>query len=296
MIKLKNWSRSKVEKLNYSKALSRAFLVLKEKNKFPEDAQYLIEEISGYNYTQLQLHRNDPVPDEILLKFQIGLNKLLQDIPVQYILNSAYFMGRKFFVDQNVLIPRQETEEMVQKVIDDQSEQNKKILDIGTGSGAIAISLALQFPNDEVVASDISGAALAVAQKNAQRQRVDNISFVESDLFEKFDSQKFDVIVSNPPYIAESEKDDMDESVKKYEPQLALYGKNDGLDFYQRVSKVAESYLTEKGCLYMEFGFRQKNKIASIFTKNMPEYVVEFYKDINEYYRYLKAYRKKVEN
>lgn len=293
MIKLRSWSRFKVEKLSYSKALDRAFLVLKNNDKFPEDAQYLLEELSGLNYTQLQLRRNDLVSEEILTKFNQGIQLLLKDEPVQYILGEAYFLGEKFSVDDNVLIPRQETEEMVEKIIQDHSESSMSILDVGTGSGVIAISLALKFPDDEVVASDISSDALKVAAKNAQRLQTDNVHFFQSNLFSNDKLGKFDVIVSNPPYIAESEQNVMDQSVIKYEPDLALYGKNDGLDFYERFSKQVIEYLNPGGKLYMEFGYNQKNKIKQIFSNNMPDYAVEFYKDISGNYRYLKLFRKK---
>lgn len=282
-----------MEKLSYSKALDRAFLVLKNNDKFPEDAQYLLEELSGLNYTQLQLRRNDLVSEEILTKFNQGIQLLLKDEPVQYILGEAYFLGEKFSVDDNVLIPRQETEEMVEKIIQDHSESSMSILDVGTGSGVIAISLALKFPDDEVVASDISSDALKVAAKNAQRLQTDNVHFFQSNLFSNDKLGKFDVIVSNPPYIAESEQNVMDQSVIKYEPDLALYGKNDGLDFYERFSKQVIEYLNPGGKLYMEFGYNQKNKIKQIFSNNMPDYAVEFYKDISGNYRYLKLFRKK---
>ncbi|WP_125769728.1 peptide chain release factor N(5)-glutamine methyltransferase [Companilactobacillus furfuricola] len=283
-----------MERLSYSNALNRAFLMLKEAGKFSDDALYLMEELSGFNYTQLQLHRNDLVPSDIDEKFQAGLQRLLNDEPVQYILGSAYFMGRKFHVDQNVLIPRQETEEMVDQVISDNNRKNLQILDIGTGSGVIAISLALAFSDSQIVASDISNEALRVASKNASIYDCANISFVQSDLFDNLADQSFDIIVSNPPYIAVSEKDVMDESVKKYEPEVALYGQNEGLEIYQRISKVVDKHLSDGGDLYMEFGYHQKNQIEQIFGKNMPQYVVKFYKDISGNYRYLNAHRKKV--
>ncbi|MQS97883.1 peptide chain release factor N(5)-glutamine methyltransferase [Companilactobacillus halodurans] len=289
MIKQRSWSRFKVEKLSYSNALKRAFSMLKDRGKFPEDAQYLLEELSGFNYTQLQLHRNEEIPADILRKFRQGLVKLQMDVPVQYILGYAYFMNRNFSVNDSVLIPRQDTEEMVQKIIDEHGKEQESILDIGTGSGVIAVTLGLEFPNDDILATDISNSALKVAKQNADNYQTNNIFFKESDLFEEIKPQKFDVIVSNPPYIAESEKVDMDTSVIKYEPDLALYGKNNGLEFYESISKKVDNYLSNGGILYMEFGFRQKNAIKQIFCDNLPEYVVEFHKDISGNYRYLKA-------
>ncbi|KAE9564171.1 N5-glutamine S-adenosyl-L-methionine-dependent methyltransferase [Companilactobacillus paralimentarius DSM 13238 = JCM 10415] len=263
--------------------------MLKEQNKFPEDAQYLMEELSGFNYTQLQLHRNEIVPNDIMHKFRDGVVKLGMDVPVQYILGYAYFLNRNFTVNENVLIPRQDTEEMVQKIIDDHSAKNESICDIGTGSGIIAISLGIAFPDDDILATDISAEALKVAQLNADNYQANNVYFQQSDLFKEIKSQQFDVIVSNPPYIAEDEKKDMDPSVIKYEPDLALYGRDNGLEFYENIVKVVDNYLSDQGTLYMEFGFKQKNAINQIFCDNLPNYVVEFHKDMSGNYRYLKA-------
>ncbi|HCD06970.1 MAG TPA: peptide chain release factor N(5)-glutamine methyltransferase [Lactobacillus sp.] len=289
MIKPRSWSKFKVEKLSYSNALKGAFSMLKAQNKFPEDAQYLMEELSGFNYTQLQLHRNEEVPSDIMRKFRDGLVRLGMDEPVQYILGYAYFMNRNFSVNEHVLIPRQDTEEMVQKIIDDHGSSQKNICDIGTGSGIIAITLGLEFPDDEILATDISKEALQVAKLNSENYQTNNIFFEQSDLFKDISVQKFDVIVSNPPYIAESEKKDMDASVIKYEPDLALYGQDNGLEFYENIVKQVDNYLNDDGILYMEFGFRQKNAIKQIFYDNLPDYVVEFHKDMSGNYRYLKA-------
>ncbi|WP_083480762.1 peptide chain release factor N(5)-glutamine methyltransferase [Companilactobacillus tucceti] len=294
MIKLKNWSKFKVERPNYSNALKRAFLMLEQQNKYPEDAQYLMEELSGFNYTQLQLHRNEVVPSDIMRKFRDGIIRLGMDEPVQYILGYAYFMDKTFTVNENTLIPRQETEEMVQRIISDHSDGKKSILDIGTGSGIIAINLGLTFPDDDILATDISKGALKVARLNADNYQTNNVFFKQSDLFENIENEKFDVIVSNPPYISFDEKRVMDQSVIKYEPDLALYGENNGLEFYQDITKVASNYLNSDGSLYMEFGYHQKNEIKKIFANNMPEYQVEFYKDINGNDRYLKAEKERV--
>lgn len=289
MTKPRSWSKFKVEKLSYSNALKRAFLLLKEQDKFPEDAQYLMEELSGFNHTQLQLRRNEAVPNDIMRKFRDGIVKLGMDVPVQYILGYAYFLNRNFTVNENVLIPRQDTEEMVQKIIDDHSAKNESICDIGTGSGIIAISLGIAFPDDDILATDISAEALKVAKLNADNYQANNVYFQQSDLFKTIKPQKFDVIVSNPPYIAEDEKKDMDPSVIKYEPDLALYGRDNGLEFYENIVKVVDNYLSDDGTLYMEFGFKQKNAINQIFCDNLPNYVVEFHKDMSGNYRYLKA-------
>ncbi len=268
--------------------------MLKQQNKYPEDAQYLMEELSGFNYTQLQLHRNEIVPGDIIHKFRDGIVRLGMDEPVQYILGYAYFMDKTFTVNENTLIPRQETEEMVQRIISDHSNKKQSILDIGTGSGIIAINLALTFPGDDILATDISEDALKVAQLNADNYQTNNVFFKQSDLFKEINNERFDVIVSNPPYISLDEKKIMDPSVIKYEPDLALYGDNNGLEFYQDITKVADQYLNIDGSLYMEFGYHQKSEIKQIFDDNMPKYQVKFYKDINGNDRYLKAKKERV--
>ena len=283
-----------MEKLSYSNALKRAFLMLKQEDKFPEDAEYLMEELTGFNYTQLQLHRNDEVPGHIMRRFRDGVVRLGMDEPVQYILGNAYFMGKSFTVSPDVLIPRQETEEMVQKIIDDHVDKNLNIWDIGTGSGVIAISLALAFPDDDILATDISKGALKVARLNADNYQANNVFLEQSDLFENVVPEPFDVIVSNPPYISHQEQPVMDQSVIKYEPDLALYGEENGLKFYQDISQNAEEYLTKDGILYMEFGYHQKSALEEIFAKNMPGFKVEFHKDMSGNYRYLKAEKERV--
>lgn len=283
-----------MEKLSYSNALKRAFLMLKQEDKFPEDAEYLMEELTGFNYTQLQLHRNDEVPSKIMHQFHDGVVRLGMDEPVQYILGNAYFMGRSFTVTPDVLIPRQETEEMVQRIIDDHNDKKKNILDIGTGSGVIAISLGLTFPDDDVLGTDISEDALKIARLNADNYQANNVFLEQSDLFDNIIPEPFDIIVSNPPYISHKEQSVMDPSVIKYEPDLALYGDEDGLKFYQDISLNADKYLTKDGILYMEFGYHQKSALEDIFAENMPKYKVEFNKDMSGNYRYLKAEKEKI--
>ncbi len=283
-----------MERLSYSSALKRAFLMLKQQDKYPEDAEYLMEELTGFNYTQLQLHRNDPVPGKIMRRFRDGVVRLVMDEPVQYILGYGYFMNKSFTVSQDTLIPRQETEEMVQKIIDDHDTRAKNIWDIGTGSGVIAISLALKFPDDDILATDISEGALKIAQLNADNYQANNVFLKQSDLFQSVKPEPFDIIVSNPPYISQREKSVMDQSVIKYEPDLALYGEQNGLEFYKDISSSADNYLSEYGILYMEFGYQQKSALEEIFAKNMPEYNVEFHKDMSGNYRYLKAEKERV--
>jgi len=184
-----------------------------------------------------------------------GLSKLKNEQPIQYVLGEATFMELKIMVNESVLIPRPETEELVNWVLEDieNLDDNLKIIDIGTGSGCIAISLSRLKPNLEVTAMDISNSAIEVAEKNALKNNVD-IEFIQADIL-KIPSLKenYDIIVSNPPYVREMEKDQMHNNVLKNEPYLALFVPDeDPLLFYRPLAKLAKNSLTPKGVLYME--------------------------------------------
>ena len=205
--------------------------------------------------------------------------KLLKTgIPIEHITHQKEFMKLNFFVDENVLIPRQDTEILVEEVINIAKRINaKNILDLCTGSGAIGISLANYLPETKIVATDISNSALNIARKNAVINNVQNrIIFINSDLFTNLESQKFDIIVSNPPYIKTSVIEKLDTQVKK-EPNIALDGGEDGLDFYKKIIKESYQYLKYNGYLCLEIGFDQKDNVVNILDET------ENFKDI--YYK-----------
>ncbi|WP_264566822.1 peptide chain release factor N(5)-glutamine methyltransferase [Flavobacterium sp. N3904] len=185
------------------------------------------------------------------------LEQLKLEIPIQYLLGKTSFYGLDFEVNENVLIPRPETEELVDWIINSQKSkiksQNLRILDIGTGSGCIAISLAKNLPNAEVFAIDISEKALATAQKNATLNEV-NITFIEQNILETLDlKQEFDIIVSNPPYVRNLEKEEIKKNVLEHEPHLALFVEdNDALIFYRKIADLAQKNLSNSGQLYFE--------------------------------------------
>lgn len=282
-----------MEKHSYINALDRAFFILKEKNVDTTVANYLLEELMGWNHTKLIIHKNDEMPIEKYQQYFELIKRASENEPPQYIMQEAWFYGRKFVVNQSTLIPRQETEELVSKVLKDISDQsNLKILDIGTGTGDIAITLCLENPNQIYTATDISKAALKTAQINAKKYNAD-INFIESDLFENLKNTKFDVVISNPPYISQDEKNVMDESVLKYEPESALFAEDNGLSIYKKMLSKIKNYLTENGIIYLEFGYQQKNNISDIFADLLPDFAVEFYQDISGNPRYLKAYKRR---
>lgn len=197
------------------------------------------------------------------------INKLKNGIPLQYITNNQEFMKLNFFVDENVLIPRADTEILVEEVISLANDDKNKILDVCTGSGAIAVSLAKYIKNSNVMALDISKEALKIAEKNAFNNNV-NIKLIESDLFNNLEENDFDIIVSNPPYIRENVINELSIEVK-HEPKIALDGGKDGLDFYRKLSSESYKYLKEDGYLCLEIGYDQKNEVIEIL-KNEKKY------------------------
>ncbi|MBF4694558.1 peptide chain release factor N(5)-glutamine methyltransferase [Fusibacter ferrireducens] len=189
--------------------------------------------------------------------------------PIQYILGVHEFMGLPFKVSKGVLIPRQDTESLVEYIIQYVDEQPTKILDIGTGSGAIAISLAHYLKYSEVTTVDISEDALEIARENVRLNGVEErVTLLKSDLFENIEPQKMDIIVSNPPYISEKDLKMLEPEVKDYEPELALFGGKDGLDFYRRIIPKSKSYLKPNGLLIFEAGYDQSEKIVELFEVN----------------------------
>jgi len=196
--------------------------------------------------------------------------KIDRGVPIDYIIGFVDFYGVKIEIDQNVLIPRQETELLVDLVVKElkrKEQKNVRILDVCTGSGCIAIALKKKFPHIEVFAVDIQDSALMVAKKNAQINGVE-ISFIQSDLFENIQLKEFDIIVSNPPYISHEEYLTLDGSVKDYEPPIALTDFSDGLQFYKKFSKVIKNFLKPGGKAFFEIGYNQKEMIKEIFEND----------------------------
>ena len=199
-----------------------------------------------------------------------AIKKIISGVPLQHITHMQEFMKMNFYVDENVLIPRSDTEILVEEVINISKKINaKKILDLCTGSGAIAISLAKYIENSEITAVDISKKALEIARTNAKNNDVENqITFVESDLFKNLKEDKYDVIVSNPPYIPKKDIETLHTQVKDYEPYNALEGGEDGLDFYRAIIEQSKPYISPEGFIAFEIGYNQAEAVKKIFVKN----------------------------
>lgn len=198
-------------------------------------------------------------------KYFIGIQKLRNHIPIEHITNQKEFMKLNFFVNEDVLIPRQDTETLVEEVIKiAKASKDREILDLCTGSGAIAVSLAKYIEESQITAIDISKEALKIAKKNAVNNQVENkITWLQSDLFKNISSKKFDIIVSNPPYIKRDIIKTLDKDVQK-EPKIALDGGYDGLDFYRKIIKNAYQYLKYNGYLCLEIGYDQKIDVIEL--------------------------------
>ncbi|MFL9836389.1 peptide chain release factor N(5)-glutamine methyltransferase [Flavobacterium sp. ST-75] len=213
-----------------------------------------LEELKGWKKVDLAMNSNTELDRIELVKWNEVLTQLEQERPIQYVFGNAHFYGLEFFVDENTLIPRPETEELVEWIINEnKGKKDIKILDIGTGSGCIAITLAKNLPEAKVYAIDVSKDALAKARGNAVRNEAD-VTFIEKDILVA-DSlpESFDIIVSNPPYIRNLEKQEIKNNVLQYEPHLALFvDDNDPLLFYRKIAKLGRQNLLVNGKIYFE--------------------------------------------
>ena len=203
--------------------------------------------------------------------------KLANHIPAQYIIGHAEFFGMQLKVDERVLIPRPETEELVELILAENPKENLKVLDIGTGSGAIALALAKNRPDWTITASDISQDALDLAMENAKNQGL-TLSFIKSDCFSEI-SSKYDIIVSNPPYISLVDEAEVDLNVLHSEPHLALFADEEGLAIYRRIAEESKDYLNDGGKIYLEIGYKQGQSVPVLFKENFPEKRVRTLKD-----------------
>lgn len=239
----------------------------------------IIEYFFNIPINKIIVYMNKEVSSKENVEFEKILQKVINGIPVQYITNKQEFMGLKFYVDKNVLIPQPDTEILVEHVIEycNNINYSSKILDLCTGSGAIAISLAKYIKNANIYATDISENAIEIANKNAKINKV-GINFIKSDMFENIEEKDFDIIVSNPPYIKTSVISTLSNEVKN-EPHIALDGGKDGLKFYNIICEKAEKYMNRNGIIFLEIGYDQKENIMNIFKKKYRE--VYCLKDLN---------------
>lgn len=232
------------------------------------DARWIAEDALGLNASALRFEAQNALPDSKLAEMNAFLDRRVQGEPVQYIMKKSDFMGMRFYVDHRVLIPRQDTETLVEAaIIALQGQKNPRVLDLCTGSGCIGISIATLAPHAQLTLADISTGALEVAKKNAHDLNVD-VLLRHGDLFKAVGREKFDLIVSNPPYIPSDELADLQPEVRR-EPALALDGGADGLDFYRRIAEEAGQHLLPGGSIYLEVGMGEAQAVLAMLKSSL---------------------------
>lgn len=244
-----------------------------ERNEALIELDLIIQKFTGLSKKDFILNPNVEVSSTNINVIEDSINlRISNKKPVQYILNEAVFMGENFYVDENVLIPRDETELLVNETIKIINNYNKTLsmVDIGTGSGCIACMLA-KLTGQNIFAVDISTQALTVAKKNAKSLNIeDKATFIQSDLFDNIDKNlKFDVIVSNPPYIPISERETLQSEVTLHEPHLALFADDvNGIEIYKKIIEQSKQYLNKNGYILFELGINQSEIVSDVFIKN----------------------------
>lgn len=270
--------------MNYRECLFSAKKQMVEKNLSENAAMLLMMEITGKENHDLYVEFEEEISEEILKEFNEKFARLLTGEPLQHILGYEYFYGHKFIVNEDVLIPRPETEELVANVLAYYDEffngQKVDVCDIGTGSGAIAITLKKEEENFTVTASDISEKAVATAKRNAANLEA-NVNFLVGDMCEPLieNNIKVDILVSNPPYIPVDEE--MEHSVKDFEPHVALFGGEDGLKFYRIIFERSKYLLKEKSFMAFEMGYNQKENLTALAKQYFPNSKIEVIKDLS---------------
>ena len=270
--------------MNRRQAILKACLLLRRQDKEESLAKFLLMYMLDETSEQFSNKLSEELSVEQENRYFDLINKNInEDTPLSHLVGFDYFYDRKFKVTRDVLSPRMETEELINKVLEYIKKSKKdsfKILDLCTGSGIIAITLKKEIVEKytEIVASDISEKALSIAIENANNNNA-NITFIKSDLFDNI-SGKFDLIISNPPYISYKDKITIKDNVLKYDPHLALFAEEDGIYFYRKIIENAVHYLSKDGVIFFEIGYDQKEKIFELGKNN--NFITTVYKDIND--------------
>ena len=270
--------------MNRRQAILKACLLLRRQDKEESLAKFLLMYMLDETAEQFSNKLSEELSVEQENRYFDLINKNInEDTPLSHLVGFDYFYDRKFKVTKDVLSPRMETEELIYKVLEYIKKSKKdsfRILDLCTGSGIIAITLKKEIVEKytEIVASDISEKALSIAIENANNNNA-NITFIKSDLFDNI-SGKFDLIISNPPYISYKNKITIKDNVLKYDPHLALFAEEDGIYFYRKIIENAVHYLSKDGVIFFEIGYDQKEKILELGKNN--NFITTVYKDIND--------------
>ncbi|MFK4567355.1 peptide chain release factor N(5)-glutamine methyltransferase [Enterococcus sp. UD-01] len=263
----------------YYEVLERASSFLESKGVEGNSILFVFLERKGWSKTDWLLHLREEMPKSEEQQLNADVKRLAEHYPPQYLLGYSDFYEQRFLVSEATLIPRPETEELVAQCLQENTNLPLKVVDVGTGTGAIAISLKLARPAWQLTAIDLSEAALAIAKKNAAALQAD-IAFEHGDGLGPI-SEKIDLLIANPPYISAAEWSLMDQSVRTFEPKMALFAENDGLAIYQQLARQAQSLLKSTGKIYLEIGFQQGAAVQAIFQQAFSDKDVRILKDLS---------------
>ncbi|MDR1012984.1 MAG: peptide chain release factor N(5)-glutamine methyltransferase [Lactobacillales bacterium] len=251
----------------YFQVVHESALRLQEAGCDPAGAQFVFLQRKGWNQLKWLLNMHHPISEADYEQILRDAKSLLKHLPPQYLLGVAEFFGRRFKVTKDTLIPRSETEELVQFALQKGIHHLPlKVIDIGVGSGVIALTLALECPNWQVMGVDISEEALEVARENANLLEAE-IRFAQGDVLDPFKGERFDIIISNPPYIAYDEWNIVDKCVREYEPEKALFADENGLAVYLKIAKQAPKLLKKSGILLLEIGYKQAVVVSQMMRE-----------------------------
>lgn len=244
----------------------------------------LLEHVTQKSRASLLADLSEPLTERQMRQFEDLSSELLTGKPIQHIIGQEWFYGRPFSVSKDVLIPRPETEELVQGAMQRATKlfgnEPIRVADIGTGSGAIAVTFQLECTNAEVTATDISEAALAVARRNAE-QNDSQVTFVQGDLAQPLKNEKWDIVLSNPPYIGVDEASSMSPTVLDYEPHGALFADENGLVLYRRLAETLPAIMKEPALIGLEIGYLQASSVQRLFQNAFPKSKIEVVQDMN---------------
>jgi len=277
-----------MENYQQFKVLSWAFSFLKEHGREERVAEILLQYHLSVDRATFHMNMREPIPLEVWQAFKSDIEQHAQTgVPVQHLIGHEYFFGRKFYVNEQVLIPRMETEELVLYVINQVKQltnmEDITIVDVGTGSGVIAVTLAKELTDVEIYATDISENALQIAKENARLHEA-NINFFQGDFLQPIINQKLepDVVVANPPYISEKEAASLLDTVKDYDPALALFADEEGLAAYREILQQIKENLSTVKHIFFEVGYEQKADITQLVSSYFPNSTTICIKDINK--------------
>lgn len=264
----------------YFEVLERASSFLEKQGIEGYSILFVFLERKGWTKTDWLLHLKEEISPEDEQQISEDLKQLGQNYPPQYLLGYSDFFEHRFLVNEHTLIPRPETEELVERCLKENLNQPLTVVDVGAGTGAIGISLKLARPDWQVTAIDISEEALKIAEQNAASLGA-TIDFIHGDGLKPIKATKIDILISNPPYISDAEWELMDKSVRTFEPKTALFAENDGLAIYQQLAEEAKERLNPNGKIYLEIGFQQGQAVKQLFQQAFAHKQVEIAQDLS---------------